>query len=155
MAGELKNFDSSEVILDHNEAWHVLDLFFSGVGLAPGELTDDDRAFAQALLVEAIDRSYQKMIVWGIFETYIKSLRSLKSTKFIRKLLKKFVKEAAEDWFRYRNSKTKALEEQFKDPIIYDSIRAELSRNFKSAWAIRKQTGEPVPIVRSEQAAAL
>ena len=55
----LRKFRSDELFMSNQEAWQVLVFFFGGnAGSVPGWLTDNDRSFAQALLVEAIDKSY-------------------------------------------------------------------------------------------------
>ena len=69
----LRKFDSSQLVLTHDEAWQVLVAFFGGnAGTVPGWLTENDRSFAQALLVEANDNSYAMSWIEEIFRSAYK-----------------------------------------------------------------------------------
>jgi hypothetical protein len=53
----LRKFNSSELVLSPMEAWQVLVFIFGGNGgTVPGWLTENDRSFAQALLIEAVNQ---------------------------------------------------------------------------------------------------
>jgi len=55
----LRSFAPSELLLSPPAAWEVLRFFFPAdvVGIYPEDLSFDDRLFAQALLVEALDET--------------------------------------------------------------------------------------------------
>lgn len=55
----LRRFSPAELLLTPSAAWEALRFFFPGdvVGIFPEDLTLDDRLFAQALLVAALDET--------------------------------------------------------------------------------------------------
>jgi len=129
----LKKFADSELILNHQEAWQVLIWFFGGnAGTVPGWLTSNDRSFAQALLVEAVDASYT--MSW--IQTLMTS--ALKPNASITGILAKLALKAAKEWIHSRKPS------DFKDAKIYKMIKDQLTLNWRSAWQIRIETGEAV-----------
>jgi len=132
----LQHFNSQELLLTHMEAWQVLVWFFGGnAGTIPGWLTDDDRSFAQALLVEAIDKSADVGIIQRIWESTVTPPTTVKS------LLFKIAKTGAMIlWDRLHHCKV----EDFAKAKIYKMVKDTLTMNFKSVWQIRIETGEPV-----------
>ncbi len=131
---ELKHFSESEVKLDQHDAFGILRFFWLEPGVEPSQLTVQDRAFAQALLVEAIDSSYHMSFVELLFKNFYGKVPS--SFESVRDMVKSFAKEASKRWFEHATGK------DLDDPKIYESVRATLSRNFRSTWQIRVQTGE-------------
>jgi hypothetical protein len=130
----LKHFRKDEILISPDQAPTILRYFFGLNTDLPDQLTDDDVAFAQALLLEAIDESYAMGYVQALFESfYGKPPASLDSVK---DMIKDFVKAAAKHWF------THARGEDFANPKIYESIRVTIAVNFKSVWGIRMATGE-------------
>lgn len=126
----LKHFSPSELVLDHKEAWEILVFFFGGnAGIEPGQLTDEDRSFAQALLVEAIDKSSAMSWIEVIFRSSVKPNASVKG------IIKALIKKAAKDWWK------KATKGDLEDPVIYQSIKNTLTMKWRSEWQIRLQTG--------------
>ncbi len=126
----LKKFDSSELFLTQQSAWIVLQYFFGGnSGLSPGELTDNDRSFAQALLIEAIDKSEDMSWIESIFSSAMSLDPSVKD------ILKDLAKHAVKTWFH------KADPSDLASATIYQSVYNTLRRNWRSAWEIRVQTG--------------
>ena len=131
--GTLKKFSGDEIVLSNQEAWQVLVFFFGGNGgIAPGALTDNDRSFAQALLLEAIDAS--EAMSW--IETLYNSAMKLKPE--VKDILKALAKKFVKDWFK------KATKKTLEDPTIYQSVKNTLTRNWRSAWEIRCVTESPV-----------
>ena len=134
MATELKRFKPDELILSQEEAARVLKFFFPDKPINPGSLTDDDRSFAQGLLVEAVDASAKMGYVEVLFDkTFMKVPTDF---SYIKSLAKALCKRALTNWFRSATGKDLA------DPQIYVSVRNTLALNFRSAWSIRMQTGE-------------
>jgi hypothetical protein len=134
--GKLKHFAPSELVLSPEETLAVYRFFwpdknFSGIGA----LTDKDREFAQALLVEAIDASCTMGIVEDIYNRFFMKIPG--SFKDIAKSAVKIAAKAiAARWFgRCR----------LTDPSkarIYESIRRTLARNFRTVIELRLSTGE-------------
>jgi hypothetical protein len=130
----LKHFTKQEVIIQPQDARNIL-VFFFGDNVPPSEqLTDADLGFAQALLLEAIDKSYAMSYVKEIFDSFYGKMPQ--SYAAIKGMLKSFVKAAAKNWFDHATGK------DLSDPKIYVSVRAMISANFRSPWSLRMITGE-------------
>jgi hypothetical protein len=127
----LRRFTASEVRLDNQQAFDVLRFFFQhNTSINISQITIEDRAFAQALLVEAVDASFQM----GFVESIFRSAMSL--TPSVKDIIKGLLKYAAKSWFRHATGR------DMSDPKIYESVRVTLVRNFRSVWSLRTQTGE-------------
>lgn len=130
----LRHFSTDELLFDEQECFEILRFFFIQPGIQAASLTTEDRSFAQALLVEAVDASYKMGYAEIIYETFFgKPAASLTA---VRKMAQRFLKKSAEHWFRH------ATKDNLRDPKIYDSVRVTIARNARSAWQIRLQTGE-------------
>lgn len=132
---DLRPFAPDEILLTPEQAWQVLRFFWPSTDVTPGSLTAEDRAFAQGLLVEAIDRSYEMGYVESLFRSFF-PVGVAPTFAGIRKAVKEFAKRALKQWFRHATGK------DLKDPKIYESVRVTLARNFRSTWEIRRQGGE-------------
>jgi hypothetical protein len=130
----LKRFSASELLLSQERAWRVLRFFFPGINVPPGSITDDDRNFAQGLLVEAIDRSYAMGYVERLFSSFFMKVPA--SFGDVAGLLKDFGKAALKHWFQH------ATGQDLRDPKVYESIQLTMRRSFRSTWSIREQSGE-------------
>lgn len=130
----LRKFSSSEIVLTQDAAWRVLRFFWPDLSTSPGALTMEDRAFAQGLLVEAIDASYQMGFVEQLFKSFYMKVPD--SYESIREMVKSFGKAALKHWFKH------ATGADLADPQIYESVRSRIAINFRSIWKIREQTGE-------------
>ena len=134
--GRLKRFAPSELTLSPEETLAVYRFFwpdknFGGIGA----ITDMDREFAQALLVEAIDASCTMGIVEDIYNRFFMKVPG--SFKDIAKSAVKIAAKAiAARWFgRCR----------LTDPSkarIYESIRRTLALKFRTVIDLRLSTGE-------------
>jgi hypothetical protein len=133
---ELQHFSGAEIKLTKEEAFRILRFFWIEPGIDPGNLTDSDAAFAQALLVEAIDSSYAMGYVELVYENFFGKVPT--SFSALKDTVKSFAKAAAKHWFKH------ATRKDLEDPKIYESVRRTLAYNFGSAWRIRLQTNEPV-----------
>jgi hypothetical protein len=134
MSAELRRFAPDELYLNQEQAWRVIRFFWPETDIAPGSLSDNDRQFAQGLLIEAIDSSYQMGFVEIIFRTF--AYKVAPSFDQLKDMVKSFVKKAAKHWFRHATGK------DLQDPQIYESIRKTIARNFRTVWVLRMQTGE-------------
>jgi hypothetical protein len=129
----LRRFKKSEIALSPLESWQVLCFFFGGsASTVPGWLTDDDRSFAQALLIEAVDASHEVSWIQSLWR------ETLKPGASVLKILAKLALKAAKDWLR------SAKPTDLKDAKIYQFVRDQLTRNWRSAWRIRVDTDEPL-----------
>ena len=97
-------------------------------------MTDDDLGFAQALLLEAVDKSYAMSFVQDVYDVFYGKVPT--GFDAIKDMLKDFVKKAARTWWDHATGK------DLDDPKIYTAVKAALTSNFRSVWVIRLQTGE-------------
>lgn len=133
MPVKLKQFTDRELVINQAEAASILEFFFGGPPLSPNAVTNDDRKFAQALIVEAINASFQMGFVAALFKSTAKVPSGPKA------VIKKFLSESAKHLWKYRSRED--LQEMMKEPVIYESVRATLARSFRMAWSVRIQTG--------------
>ena len=131
MGPHLRRFERDEVVLTQDQAFQVLRFFWPDVSVNPGALTVEDRGFAQALLIEAIDASYRM----GFVEAWFRSLAKMGSG--LKAVIKAFGKAALEHWFKYA-TRTDIMD----DPRIYEIVRLTVVRNFRTVWRLRESTGE-------------
>jgi hypothetical protein len=134
MSVALLRFSSSELLLTQEQAWKILRFFWPDMNTPPNSLTVNDRSFAQALLIEAIDGSYNMGFVKLIFDYFF--MKPPTSFGNIKDMVKIFVKAAMNHWFKH------ATGANLKDPKIYESVRLTLARNFRTTWKIREESGE-------------
>ena len=120
----LKQFSSDELVLNESETRTVLKFFWPQESTAHRienslVVTDDVRAFAQGLLVEAIDASYAVGFVEAIFRS------TANPTRGAVKVFKDFGKRATKRWFK--NARANDL----TNVQIYDFVRNDISRYFR------------------------
>jgi HlyD family secretion protein len=132
----LLQFSPGDVKLSQHDAFIILRFFFGDPGIPPGQMAVEDRTFAQALLVEAIDKSYDEGFVELLFKHFFMKIPT--SFKDIEDTVKAFAKAALKHWFKH------ATRQDLQNPKIYENVRLTLARNFRSVWQIRRDTGEPV-----------
>ena len=127
----LRRFTPNEVRLDAQKAFDILRFFFQhNTSINISQITIEDRAFAQALLVEAVDASFHMGFIESIFTN------AMSLTPSVKDIIKDLLKYAAQSWFRH------ATGQDLSDPKIYESVRSTLVRNFRSVWSMRTQIGE-------------
>jgi hypothetical protein len=102
--------------------------------LTPKELTGEDISFAQSLLVEAIDASYDSSFVEHLFSAF--QMKISPNFEAIKDIVKDFTKTAAPHWFRY------AAPKNLENPLIYENVRLTFAQNFRNVWKVREQIGE-------------
>ena len=122
--------------LTANEAHEILSWVFGKVALKPAELTEEDRCFAQALLMEMLDASF----AMGFVEALLKA--AAKTPSGPKKVIIAFLKGAGKNLVKYKDKDD--LKKMMEDPKIYKSVLDTLARNFRSVWKIREATGELV-----------
>jgi hypothetical protein len=130
----LRQFQANEIIISRHDAWKILKFFWPECHLPENELTDQDVAFAQALMVEAIDASYKMGYVHILYDAFYGKIPG--SLGDVKDMIKEFAKAAAKHWFKH------ARKNDLKDAEIYSTVRVTIARNFRSVIALREQTGE-------------
>lgn len=123
---QLRDFSESELIFDEQETKDVLKFFFpsSGQQIDQAQITNELRNFAQGLLVEAVDASY----AMGWVELTFRWAANPGSG--VKKALRKLASRAAKYWFKHLKNQS------LVDAEIYESIRSQLQRNFRSPFQI-------------------
>lgn len=118
----LRRFTASELLLDEAETRTILKFFFQDNGLPERieqmVIDDQARSFAQGLIVEAIDMSYQM----GFVEALILSIRN--PSHGATKIIKSFAKRSLRHWFKH------ATAQDLQDVKVYDSVRKALAFTF-------------------------
>jgi hypothetical protein len=121
-------------VLDANDAHTILTWVFGSISVNPNDLTDEDRAFAQAMLMEMLDASF----AMGFVEALLKAAAKIPSGP--KKVITTFLKGAGKNLVTYKDKDD--LKKMMEDPKIYKAVLDTLARNFKSVWKIREATGE-------------
>lgn len=134
MSARLRRFAPGEVILSGQDAHTVLRFFSIEPGISPAAMTVDDRAFAQALLVEAIDASYDMGFAEALFRSVF--ARTPASLTAVAGILASFALRAGRNWFQHASAT------DLSNPTIYESVRLVIARNWATVWRIRLATGQ-------------
>ena len=136
MSARLRRFTPGEVLLTGPDAHRFLRFFSIEPGLTPEQLTIQDRAFVQALLVEAIDTSYDMGYVAALFNAV--GMKPFASLTSVALALVQFAVRASAHWF------THATATDLQNPQIYESVRLVVATNWATVWQIRVATGRLV-----------
>lgn len=121
---QLQQFKPEQLLLDEEDTRIVLKFIFESVDHEfIDSLTIDDktRAFAQGLLVEAIDASYSVGFVEALFRS------TANPGGGVKRVLKGFGRRAAAQWFKNANV------HDLQDVKVYDFVRHELARRFRTS----------------------
>jgi hypothetical protein len=124
----------TSIVLDQNEAHDVIVFVFPSNKVKAAQLNDKDRRFAQAMLIEMLNKSFEL----GFTEALLKA--SAKMTSGAKKVITAFLKGAGKNLVKFKDKDD--LKKMMDEPTIYDMALKTLARNFKSAWAIREATGD-------------
>lgn len=118
----LKHFKKDELVFDELETRQILIFFFPSEPQFIESMPVDDkvREFAQGLLLEAIDTSYEVGFVEALFRSVANPSQGMK------KIIKKFAKKSLKHWFKH------ATHRDLMHPKIYDFVRSEFGRRFRS-----------------------
>ena len=129
----LRHFGNNEIVITPEDAAIVLQFYFGNDVPSAAQLSTEDVAFAQALLLEGIDKSYAMGYAHILFDCfYMKVPGSFAS---VREMAEDFAKKATKHWFDHAAGK------DLSKPEIYAAVRATIAANFRSVWAIRMQGG--------------
>lgn len=133
MAPQLRRFDDpKEVILSEEDAYYILIFFWESPKLAPENITTNDIKFAQGILLEAIEASYNMGFIEALFESY-----KVMFTHKFAKALNTFIEKALKNWFKH------ATQTDLMNVTIYSSVKNTIALNFRSVWEIRVTTNDP------------
>jgi hypothetical protein len=130
----LRHVGKDEIVIRKEDAYAILRFYFGSINVLPDALTDDDVGFAQALLLEGIDKSYEFGLVKIVYDTFY--MKVPKDFEGVKDMAKEFVKKALKAWWKH------ATDKDLENPQIYEYVRVQLSSNFSQVWKIREQTGE-------------
>jgi hypothetical protein len=132
----LIKFQPGELRFNLAQTYQILHFFFPTTQFTQDQIDEQYRPFAQGLLVEAIDASYEMGYVEILFRKFLVPTPAGFSS--LRGLIKSFVKSASKHWFKNLDRHHKTLD----DATIYESVRATVSNNFVSVFRIGLQTGD-------------
>lgn len=125
---QLKHFTPNEIIITPDEARDIYRFMFKEHAEIMAtlekkkELQHFHMEFAQALLVEALDRTYDAGFLEALFKSMTDKKRTINSAK---KLLQKFGKKAFKHWFKHATE-----DDLWDDPEIYETVRVFIRRNW-------------------------
>ena len=131
---KLRHFTDNELLFDGVQSFRILQYFGIEPGITPGAFTPEDRSFAQALLVAAVDSSYHHRFVSVLFDVFY--MKPVASVDNVYDMCKEFTKKAFENWFEH------ATLDDLKSADILDSVRATITWSARSIWTLRKLTSE-------------
>jgi hypothetical protein len=120
----LRPFRADEIIISKAEAVAIIRFFWPDSSAREAGMSDDAVAFAQGLLVEAIDASYAMGHVHAVFDVFY--MRPPGTVVNVKKMIRTFGKKASRHWFKY------ATEDKLQKAEIYNTVRVRLANNFKS-----------------------
>jgi hypothetical protein len=129
----LIHFSPTEIVLSDQQCWEVLVFFFGGNAAVPvTALTSNDKSFAQAMLIEAIDKSYAMSWIEAVFR------EAMSLTPSIRNIIGALARHAVRTWLN------EIPLEEIENQQIYISVKNTLTANWRSAWRIRIETEQNV-----------
>src|SRR6185437_4119016 len=129
VTAELQHFAPTDLRLLPEQASRALRFFFPDQPIDAGRLTNADIAFAQALLIEAVDASAEMSYVEVLFDKAF--MKAPTDYSIIKDVAKSLCRQAVKNWFRHVTG------DDLANPQIYAAVRNQLSRNFRSTWIIR------------------
>lgn len=123
----LNKFTHDELIFNESETRDIIIFFFADRAsqIKTLKINDKIREFAQGLLVEAVDASYQLGFIQIIFETFF-----FKPNPNLSKMLKKLAKKSAKHWFKHIKSK------DLSHIKIYEIVRKQIQRSFETHFIL-------------------
>ncbi|MGF1770713.1 hypothetical protein L4C42_00185 [Vibrio wakamikoensis] len=122
----LKTFKEHELLFTEQETKEILALFFPSLKNDINELvvTDFYRGFAQSLLLEAIDATYNIGFLLAIYES------TINPTLPLRKIIEKLITNLAPHFYRY------ATQKDLRKVKIYEFVIRTLESRFKSYFSM-------------------
>jgi hypothetical protein len=127
-------FQPNDIVLTNQEAFDVLAFFFFHPGILPADLTENDLAFAQALLTEAIDSSYGISFRTSNQEEYM--------SKRITKIAINFLIRTNGN-FNFATANKPLIQRLMNKGGIHYLVRKAMYANFHFRWVTRVRAGVP------------
>ncbi|TPE49561.1 hypothetical protein [Amaricoccus solimangrovi] len=124
----------SQLLLSAAEAHEIIVWLYGSTQVPVSQITADDRGFAQAMLQDMLERSFEI----GFVEALFRSLAKLPQGP--RKIISSFLIGAGKNLVKY--GKRDDLETMIREPRIYQMVKDDTVRHTRSAWNVREQTGE-------------
>lgn len=117
---QLRKFDKSELIFNKEETVVILKFIFKKQhsNIDSLNITDSVREFAQGLLLEAVDASYD----FGFIDALFRAVTNPRTG--VKKVLTKFGKKSSKHWFKHTSS------QDLMSIKIYDRVRQQLEWSF-------------------------
>lgn len=127
---QLRNFTEAELIFDEQETKEILIFFFDADQqlVESKKITSELRNLAQGLLVAAVDASYAMGWVEMAFSW------SANPGAGFKKAVQKLARSAARHWFKHLKHGQSLINAK-----IYDSVRNQLTLNFRSYFRVSLQ----------------
>ncbi len=127
----LRPFSPREAFLPPDAALEILRFFFPNdvAGICPGDLSFEDRVFAQALLVAAIDETRALGTLEGPDEVPLVAAGYIR----IRPIVARMVAASPAAWFRF------AVPENADGARIVEAARATVSIRHRAGWIAHVQ----------------
>ena len=122
----LRHFATGELVLPPLAAWEVLRFFFPGdvAGVSPEDLSVDDRLFAQALLVAALDETRALGVIEGPDEVPLVAAGWIR----IRPIVARVVARGTGAWFAFE------VPADGDAARVHETARAAVSIRYRAAW---------------------
>src|SRR5262245_9481831 len=127
------HYDEYHIVINQKEAAAILEFFFR-MEFASGTITTNDREFAQAILISAVDSTYLLSWTEKILGTAMKPPASFAGAAVS---LLWALTTAGYTFFRYATAK------DLKDMRIYSMVRDALASGYKAAAITRLASGTP------------
>jgi hypothetical protein len=133
MGIELRSFVPRDLLLAPPAAWEVLRFFFPGddVGIYPEDLSVEDRLFAQALLVAAIDETRAMGVIEGPDETPLVA----SGWGRVRFIAARVAQAAPPEWFAH------AAIEGADASRVHETARGAASARHRARWLAHVRGG--------------
>ena len=123
-------FTREQLFLSAEEAMMVIKDFWGGTSLGTEEVTDIDRAFIQAALMVAVDKSEKAGLLFDVYSSFVKAAPS----QSLKKLAVSLAKRMAKRWFRNYIDDDPKVSAVGKAAVQYSAFTTE--------WKVRVGTGD-------------
>lgn len=126
-------FTREQLFLDQKETLAVVQDFW-GTSLSADQITDSDRAFVQAALLIAVDKSEKAGFLFDIWASAVKAVPS----QSVKKLVMSLAKRTAKRWFKNYIDDTPKISAVGKAAIQYSAFTTE--------WRMRVSLEDPLEL---------
>jgi hypothetical protein len=133
LTGEFKDlvFTREQLVMGDDEYVAIAAEFWPGAQIATDQLTDRDRAYIQAALLVAVDRSEKSGMMFNLFTAFVKGAPS----QSLKKIVSGFAKRVAKRWFKAILDDTPKISAVGKTAVQYGAFLTE--------WRLRVGLDDP------------